>query len=211
MDNKFKWSFFLTLILIVGCACNLLTNGLNPIDNVLEEIEDIAGDIAIDEIQDQIGALITDLPAEIEGIEDKIGLVVTDLPTDFSDIEGELEDIATDLPGGFDDIGDFGDLIEGVLGSDEGPVDIPLVDDPKEILIKSEDIITYFTPQEFDFVLKFYQEQMPINGWAAKDGSVINAESALLYYEKPDREVSITLSLNPSDNKTTVMIYIETK
>jgi len=211
MDNKLKWSFFLTIILIVGCACNLLTNGLNPIDAVVEEIENIAGEIPIGEIQDEIEALTNDLPAEIEDIEDVIGLLVTDLPAEISGIEDELENIATDLPGDFDDLGDIGDLIEDVLGSDGAPADIPLVDEPKEILIESEDIITYFTPQEFSIVLKFYQEQMPINGWSTKDGGVINDDTALLYYEKTDREVTITLSLDPSSNKTTVMIYIETK
>jgi hypothetical protein len=52
---------------------------------------------------------------------------------------------------------------------------------------------------------------MPANDWTAKEGSVITADAALLYFEKPEREATVTLSFSPSDNKTVVMIIIQKK
>jgi len=195
MDIKIKWLSFVASILIISSACNLLTNGLNPIDDVVSEIEDLADQIPLDEIKEEIENLATDLPDQIEAL-------ATDLPVD-------IETLVTDLPDEIGDIGDIGDLIKEGLGSDEIPSDIPVVEDPKENLFGSENVVSYLTPFDFDSVLAFYQEEMPNNGWVPKDDSVIADEAALLYYEKADREATVTLSYTPLDNKTAVLILIQ--
>ena len=91
MDNKFKWLSFVASILIISSACNLLTTGLNPIDDVVSEIEDLGDQVPVDEIKDEIEKLATSLPDEIETL-------ATDLPVD-------IETLVTDLP---DEIGDMG-------------------------------------------------------------------------------------------------------
>jgi hypothetical protein len=71
--------------------------------------------------------------------------------------------------------------------------------------------VSYLTPLNFDSVLAFYQEQMPLNGWTQKDDSMVANDAALLYFEKPDREATITLSFTPLEEKTAVMIIIQVK
>lgn len=218
MDKRIKWLLYFSVVLIITCACNLLS-GLNPVDDVVSEIEDLATQIPVDEIKDEIEALVTEIPGDLEtlvtdlpaDLDEGLDTLATDLPSELDDIEGEIDALATEFPDELGDLGDVGDLIDDVLGSEEAPSDIPLVDDPKEILIESEALISYFTSQDFNFVLSFYQEQMPINGWVETGDSVINEDTALLYYEKPDRKVTITLSINPVDDETTVMIIIQDK
>lgn len=92
------------------------------------------------------------------------------------------------------------------------PADIPIVQDENTNLLFSDENISYFTKMDFPSVLAFYKNEMPNNGWnKIKQGWVETSSSAVLYYEKPDRSVSITLSINPLDNHTVVMIIIKPK
>ncbi len=92
------------------------------------------------------------------------------------------------------------------------PSDIPVVSAENEMLFASQELVSYITPLDFQSVLSFYKNEMPNNGWTKFDqGWVENSNSAVIYFEKSDRSVSITLSINPVDNKTVVMITIQPK
>jgi hypothetical protein len=201
MDQKIKWMSFLASILIISSACSLLTNGLNPINDVISEIDDLASQVPVDEIKEEIENLVTDLPEDIEAL-------ATDLPVDIETLITDLPDEIDDL-GNLGDIGDIGDLITEGLGSDEIPSDIPVVEDPIENLFGSANVVSYLTPFDFDSVLAFYQTEMPNHGWLPKDNSVITDDAALLYFEKSDRKATVTLSYTPIDDKTAVMILIQ--
>ena len=215
MNQKIKWYIGLSIALVFISACSLLNN-LNPFNDIASEIEDLADQIPIEDIQDQIEDLVTGMPEDLENL-------VTDLPSSLDDIQDELDTLATDLPDDLDALvtdlpsevddilGDFSGLIDDVLGSDEIPADIPVVDGEKKDLLSSEKVVSYSTSMSFDSVLTFYQEQMPINGWSEKEGSVITDEAALLYFENSDREATVTLSYNSGGSETVVMIIIQEK
>lgn len=96
--------------------------------------------------------------------------------------------------------------------NDKPVEDIPIVQGEKTNLFFSNDNISYYTKMDFASVLAFYKNEMPNNGWRkVEQGWVETPSSAVLYYEKPDRSVSITLSINPLDNHTVVMIFIKPK
>jgi hypothetical protein len=190
MDNKHKWLLYLIGVFLIAGACNLFTNPLNKVDDLISEVDDLANQVPIDEIQDDLEALVTNLPAEIETL-------ATDLPDEIDDIG---------------DLGDIGDIITGGFGSGEVPPDIPVVEPPRDDLIGSNDIVSYMTPMDFDSVLTFYQEEMPMNDWVPlNEENVITDDAAVLYFEKPGREAIVTLSVNPLDDNTVVMITIQTK
>lgn len=201
MNHKIKWLSFFVSILIISSACNLLSNGLNPVNDVVSEVEDLADQIPVDDIKEEIENLVTDLPDDIEAL-------ATDLPVDIETLVTDLPDEIGDL-GDLGDLGDIGDLITEGLGSGEIPPDIPVVEDSKENLFGSENVVSYLTPFDFDFVLDFYQAEMPNNGWSAKEGSVITDDAALLYFEKSGRDATVTLSYTPIDDKTAVLILIQ--
>jgi hypothetical protein len=213
MNQKIKWIIGLSIALVLISACSLLNN-LNPFNDMASEIEDLAEQIPMDEIQDQIESLGTDLPDAIESL-------ATDLPSSLDDFQDELDTLATDLPDDLDALatnlpsevddllGDFGDFFDDWTDTDEIPADIPVVDGEIQDLISSKKVVSYSTSMSFDEVVGFYQDQMPINGWAEKDGSVVTADAALLYYKKVDREATVTLSQGSGGNETIVMIIIQ--
>ena len=197
MKNRKKWVPWLFIALIFVSACSLFNN-LNPFKGITSEIEDIVDQLPVEEIQQEIDNLSTDLPAELETLK-------TDLPED-------MDSIATNLPSEIDEIlGDFEGIFDDVNGAENIPDDIPIIDGEKGELFSSEKVVSYHTPLNLDTVLSFYQDQMVVNGWETKEGNVITADAALLYFEKGNREATITLSHSAGENRTIVMIIIQEK
>ena len=215
MNPKLKWILWFSFTLILISACNLLSN-LNPLKGITSEIEDLADQIPMEDIQEQIENLSTELPGEIS-------IIATDLPTNLeemtddlenltTDLPSDLDALATDLPSEVDDIlNDLDGLFDEALGADEIPEDIPIIEGEIFDLFESEKVISYKTSLYFDTVLSFYQEQMLIYGWSAKDNNVITGDAALPYFEKTEREATVTLSRIDSENRTVVMIIIQDK
>jgi hypothetical protein len=215
MNHKIKWLIGLSIALFMISACGLFDN-LNPLENITTEIDDLAEQLPMEEIQGQIEDLTTSLPGEIEtlatDLPDEIDNITGDLETLATDLPGDLDTIATDIPSEVDDIiGDLGGILDDESESENIPADIPVVEGQKDNLFGSEQVVSYMTPIDFATVLSFYQEQMPINGWTAKEGDVITEDAALLYYEKTGREATVTLSYSAGDSKTVVMIIIQVK
>lgn len=193
MNIKRKWFLFLIAALVVTSACNLVSNVFNPVDEVVSEIEELADQVDIEEIEEELDMLATEIPSSLDELP---GL--DELP--------DLDDLG--------DLGDLGDLeatvqaLQEGFGSDEIPPDIPVVDKPAEILFGSDDLVSYTTQVEFDSVLSFYQEEMPLTDWQPNDdGTVITAEAAVLRYTKADRDAIVTVSVQ--DGITYVMITIQ--
>lgn len=92
------------------------------------------------------------------------------------------------------------------------PADIPLVEGEKDNLFTSDSLISYFTPLDLNTTEEFYSNEMPANGWAyVKGETAVENEVVVLYFDKPDRKASVTLSVNPLDKHTIVLIAIQQK
>ncbi|HLA96943.1 MAG TPA: hypothetical protein VJL34_00700 [Anaerolineales bacterium] len=90
------------------------------------------------------------------------------------------------------------------------PDDIPVVEGERQNYIASSQLVSYFTPLEFQQVVDFYRAQMPVNGWSPiEQGAVLTENTATLNYVKGERLVSITLTVNPLDNHTIVVITLQ--
>jgi len=191
MNPKFRWLLYLAGALIVTSACNLFSTLTNPVEDVVSEVEALADQVDLQELEEGIDMLATEIPSEIGDL-------------------GNLDDLG--------DLGDLGDLeatvqaLQEGFGSSDFPVDIPVVDEPRDDLYGTQDMVSYMTPLEFETVLSFYQEQMPENDWEPRqEGTVVSADSAVLHFEKPDRSAIVALGINPQDGKTFVMITIQSK
>jgi hypothetical protein len=94
----------------------------------------------------------------------------------------------------------------------QAPQDIPLVEGDKTSLVTTATFVTYFTSQDFNSVLSFYDNQMPANGWTKLNKeSIQNANSAVLVFDKATRKATVTLGVNPTNNSTVVVITISQK
>lgn len=197
MNEKLKWVLRIVFILFVVSACNLFSIGLDKVDEVISDIEDLPDQIPVDEIVEDIETLATDIPVEFDDIGEEIETLITEIPSELENL-GEVSDL-----------GDIQDLIEDGLLSGEAPEDIPIVEDPKEILIESEELISYLTPHDYLYIKDFYLHQMPNNGWALLEENIINDNSSLLIFEKSSRKATITINFNLFDENTNVMIFIQ--
>lgn len=183
-----KWIFLIFLAVITVSACNLFSNLLNPVDEVVSEIEDIAEEVDIE---------------NIEELGENIGTMVPELPSDFDDLGdlGNLDDLQATMEAVQDDF-DFG----------EAPSDIPIVDAEIENFFASEAFVSYITPMDFNDVLDFYLEEMPNNDWEPQENVTVQSEdAAVLQYTKQGQDVIVTISKNPVDESTVVLITIEPK
>lgn len=95
------------------------------------------------------------------------------------------------------------------VGGGQAPQDIPVIEDEREAFSASDQYVTYTTGRPFAEVLTFYQAAMLEQGWAAVEtGSLQTANSAVLNFEKPDRQATVILNDNPAEGRTVVAITI---
>lgn len=100
--------------------------------------------------------------------------------------------------------------VAGSLGN--LPPDIPILDGEKDAFVKSLELVSYITPIEYSQAVEFYKQQMPANGWVqASSGWIETAQTTILRFEKPDKLSTVTITHNPVDNTTVVLITIQTR
>ncbi|GAB4472792.1 MAG: hypothetical protein Kow0088_07650 [Anaerolineales bacterium] len=88
--------------------------------------------------------------------------------------------------------------------------DIPIIEGEKENLVTTQSTISYLVAVPFADVLSFYKQEMPQNGWTIQESiSQVQENSALLNYTKGNRIASISISFNPANQKTIVVITLE--
>jgi hypothetical protein len=88
------------------------------------------------------------------------------------------------------------------------PEDIPIP--PAEQisgLVSSNTFITFTALLPTPDVVAFYETQMPLNGWQASATRIETAESTILQYQKPGRQVYLVF--NNQDGQSQVVITIE--
>jgi hypothetical protein len=86
-NNHFsrKWIILLIMAMITVSACNLFSNILNPVDQVVSEVEDIATQVNID---------------NIEELQENIQTMVPEIPTDLGDLQATAEAVQEDFASG---------------------------------------------------------------------------------------------------------------
>ncbi len=181
---KQKWLFLTLVLLIVSSACNLFS-ALNPADQVISEIENLATQIPAEEIEENLNALATDMPQDLGELEEMFDL-------------GGLEATAQALAEGFE--------------SGEVPPDIPVVAGPTQHFFSSLNFVTYSSPLPLADVAEFYKIQMPLNGWQPNiEGDISADDLAVLNFEKPERNAIISITRETSTATTVVLISIQPK
>ena len=92
------------------------------------------------------------------------------------------------------------------------PADIPIVPGELGNYLAAPGFVSYFTRMPLKDVLNFYQEQMPANGWQRKENGYLETASVVIQpYEKPGGTATITLTQNPQDSTTIVLISYQIK
>lgn len=220
---KFKHLLWVSLILILTIACNLLTGLQQDLETVKSTAAILATEAGAD--ADYVGtaqALLTqavdnDLLATAKALVTEAGesgivetmqaLVTQQAPG----LEQTLQALATDQGPALKA------TAQAVLTQvpplpHQPPQDIPLVGGEKENLVTLADTVSYITPLPLADVVTFYKTQMPAQGWTLKpDESLESQNAVVLTFQKDNRIATITITPNLAAQKTTVIIYIQTK
>ncbi len=90
------------------------------------------------------------------------------------------------------------------------PDDIPIIPSGEVTnLFTNQSTVSYFVHLDLPLVIEFYKNTMPELGWTdVSDESLIKEIAAVLKFFKPDRVATITLTANPIDGLTIVLINI---
>ncbi len=90
------------------------------------------------------------------------------------------------------------------------PEDVPIISDGEvSNLFTNQATVSYYVLRELPSVITFYRNTMPQFGWTdVTDENSIKDQAAVLKFFKPERVASVTLTANPLNQQTIVLITI---
>jgi hypothetical protein len=211
MPSKlFRFAWLAVLVLGAGMACNLFTN-LQGANNARQTA----------------GALVTQVEGLGEGLEDEFGTVqaiateegsqglatLQAVGTEIAE-SGFLETAQAELPAdGEELLATLNAVATQGINLDFGPnlpADIPLVDETTITnRASSEGYISYQTSLDYPTTVAFYKQEMPANGWTALPESFVETEdTTILYFEKENRNATVSMIADSVTNLTTVQVVL---
>jgi hypothetical protein len=211
----------ISLLVSASLACGLV----NQVNQVKQDVQSAAT---------QIQGIVTQAPGLIATgkaiATDNPGLVQTGqalLNQNGPGLLATIQSLATDQPGLMETIQAFATDNPGLANTaiamatrivqgenpNSPPSDIPLPSqDRLEQLNGTPSMVAFYTSINFPLIVKFYKTEMVNNGWkAVTQGTVETSKTAVLIYTKDKRTATVTITISPADNKTGVVIVIQSK
>jgi hypothetical protein len=173
----FRYLLVITLVLAVTLSCNLVMNPINQTVGVVKTGESVATDIQSIATQVDIGAIAT----SIQDISTQV---------DFGGIATQIEGVATSGGEGLiSTLMSDATEIPGVGGVK--PTDIPVLKGATQINASGGEV-DFVTEQSVEATAKFYQRQMPANGWQ-KVSETVKTDTATLVFQKGGRKATVQI------------------
>jgi hypothetical protein len=213
MQNKtYRYAWFLIVLLSASLACQLVSRVSETKATVQAVASEAKGRV---QILGTARAMIT----QVDGSEmlktaqavatelGESGLMETAVAAATEEGPGLIETaqaFATNEGPGLEE------TVQASMG--EAPEDIPIIEGDKENFVGGEFLVSYSVAMSFQDVVDFYKREMTANGWTKVDQGSVEAENtAALKYEKSDRNAEVTITFNPVDSKTFLIILISEK
>lgn len=191
MKSKYRrtWFGLVIVVFVSSMACGLV----GDITNIAEQAGGAKGTIE---------AMVTDI--------DDFATQAVEFATQAGDsgLVETAQSMGTQLPEAAQEMQETAKAMVDEINTGETPEDIPLISPSEENFFSNNSFVTYNTEVDFETVLSFYQEEMPLNGWEPGDAEVQTNSTALLQYTKDGRTAAVALSTDPSDGSTLVVITI---
>jgi len=216
-DNRYKLLFAIVLLVAAGLACE----SFSAISRDYTEIRGTAESIATqaDKIITQAKGIATEIgddkvlaTAKAIATEQGPSLLATGetLATQAAE-DGYLETVeALVTQGPRDLVPTFQAVATQYLFPAPPPDDIPIISGGDiSNLFTNQATVSYYVSRDLPSVISFYRNTMPEYGWTdVSDANSIRDEAAVLKFFKPDRVATITLTENPLNMQTIVLITI---
>ncbi len=201
--------YFLVLFfpLAVGLGCQLVNRAMSPLREgrataqaLATELKEKAG------IVGTVQAVVTEV-VESEALQTARALATEKGP----EVEQTLQAFATQEAPRLEQTANAV-LTAMAAAKGQPPEDIPLIEGDRKNFVSSSLFVSYETPRPYNEVLDFYKQKMVENGWVAVEaGSVEADKAAFLNFEKDQRRASVSLSVNPINQDTIVVIMLSEK
>ena len=186
---RYGW---LILLLIAALACNAVgdvAEKAGQVESAAKTAQALA--TAGQEIITQVEGSGIMQTAEAMGLMETMQAAITDIPEEGADIIATAQVVLT----------------EGAFGV--APSNIPLVGGEVNDFLGSNSLVSYTTPMDLNDVVDFYRDAMPNYGWDTGDDTTVSTSTyAVLSFRNADQKCTITLSLNPLNGDTIVLISI---
>ena len=91
------------------------------------------------------------------------------------------------------------------------PEDVPVMDVSTMFTYCDATTLSFQTSDAtYDEVLAYYKSELDAAGWDEDTAnlSIETGDTAVLYYVKDDRQISVTVSYNSTDQSTTLLVYV---
>ena len=217
MNKRYRILLVIALLLGAGLACE----SFSAISRDYNEVRGTAESIATqaDKIITQAKAIATEIggdemvaTAKAIATQQGPGLLATGqaLATQASD-EGYIKTVeALVTQGPRDLLPTFQAVATQYLFPAPPPEDIPITNlGEVSNLFTNQATVSYYVNLDLPSVITFYRNTMLQYGWTdVSDENSIREEAAVLKFFKPDRVASITLTANPLNQQTIVLITI---
>jgi len=184
------WLFVL-LMAALACTCNMseIAEKASQVESAAQTAQALAtaGQNIVSTVEGS-GIVQT---ADAMGLMETMQAAITDVP------EGGSNLVATAMVV----------ITEGAYG--EAPSNIPVVGGEIGEFFGSDSLVSYTTPMDVDDVADFYRNAMPNYGWeTGDDTSVLTSTYAVLSFKNSDQRCTVTISSNPINDDTIVLISI---
>lgn len=217
IKNRYRILLVIALLLGAGLACE----SFSAISRDYTEARGTAESIATqaDKIITQAKGIATELgddkmvaTAKAIATQQGPGLLATGgaLATQASD-EGYLQTVEALVSQGPSDLlPTFQAVATQYLFPAPPPDDIPIISEGEVTnLFTNQATVSYYVHSELSPVITYYRNTMPQFGWTdVSDENAIKPEAAILKFFKPERVAAVTLTANPINQQTIVLITI---
>jgi hypothetical protein len=128
------------------------------------------------------------------GLMETMQVMVTQIPGQNADIQATVNTVLT----------------QGAYG--EAPSNIPVMDAQLTYFFGSPSLVSYTTPLDFQYVHNFYRAEMPKHGWEDGDTTKVETSTSVkMPFQNTDQRATVTITINPANNETIVLINIVSK
>jgi hypothetical protein len=197
MKRKLLYRVLLLVVLFtfasLGCQLvNNIKNGVNAVSTgraVVSEVGALATQIIPGGLDETAQAIATKF--DESGIVETAQSAITE---QVPEIKDTVQAISTE-----------------VYTSPEGaPADIPIMDGERSAFIGTSNSVTYTINADFNHVVDFYRQQMPINGWQQSGSGNSSSENLdQTKWEKGGRTANVLITQIPFVGQEIVTITIE--
>ncbi len=187
---RYIWLFVL-LLAVLACTCNMgsIAERAQQVESAAQTAQALA--TAGQEIISTVEGSGIVQTADAMGLMETMQAAITDLPEEGSNLIATAQVVIT----------------EGAYG--QAPPNIPLVGGEINDFFGSSSLVSYTTSMNLDDVIDFYRNAMPNYGWSTGDDtSVLTSTYAVLSFMNADQRCTVTLSVNPLNDDTIVLISI---